>query len=114
MAPTPRSSSTAGAISAGAGISAQIFNQSGAIGENALINFVCTGNVVTNGFDSFAIRNDSGAIGDDANISVTIGDSHSSGRIEASIDNRHGMIGSGANITFSVGGTWSRPPLRVS
>ncbi len=51
----------AGAISTGAGISTEIFNQSGAIGENAMINFVCTGNVVTNSFDSLTSTTTSGA-----------------------------------------------------
>ena len=101
---------TAGGISTGASLFAQIFNSGGQIVGSASLDFDVMGDLTTQGDAVFQILNNDngtsgGTIGSNATITVIASDLSSGGALNAGIFNSTGgTIGGNANINFNLTG----------
>lgn len=101
---------TAGDISTGASLFAQIFNSGGQIVGSASLDFGVVGGLTTQGDAVFQILNNDngtsgGTIGSNATITVIASDLSSGGALNAGIFNSTGgTIGGNANINFNLTG----------
>jgi hypothetical protein len=99
-----------GSMSVDGLLNAVIDNTHGSIGGNAIVNFILSGAIDTQGDADFQIFNatdgsSAGTIGLDATINVTAANISTGGAFDAAIDNSSGgAIGGSANIVFNLAG----------